>query len=117
MDYNLSIKWIAKENGINSESVRKILKRAMINYPKQVKNLPRVISFDEFKADTQYGKRKQVLKMVITRTPFRISLCGGGSDIKSFYEKHGGCVLSTTINKYMYITTHPSFEKKQQFLN
>lgn len=55
--------------------------------------------------------------MVITRTPFRISLCGGGSDIKSFYEKHGGCVLSTTINKYMYITTHPSFEKKQQFLN
>ena len=35
MDYNLSIKWIAKENGINTESARKILKKAMINYPKQ----------------------------------------------------------------------------------
>lgn len=61
MDYNLSIKWIAKENGINSESVRKILKRAMINYPKQIKSLPRVISFYEFKADTQYGKYAFVL--------------------------------------------------------
>ena len=61
MDYNLSIKWIVKENGINSESVRKILKKAMINYPKQIKNLPRVISFDEFKADTQYGKYAFVL--------------------------------------------------------
>ena len=50
--------------------------------------------------------------MIITRTPFRISLCGGGSDIDTFYRKHGGCVLSTTINKYMYITSHPSFDKK-----
>ena len=67
MDYNLSIKWIAKENGINSESVRKILKKAMINYPKQIKNLPRVISFDEFKADTQYGKYAFVLNDPIHR--------------------------------------------------
>ncbi len=49
--------------------------------------------------------------MIITRTPFRVSFCGGGSDIDSFYKKHGGCVLSTTINKYMYITSHPSFDK------
>ena len=49
--------------------------------------------------------------MIITKTPFRISLCGGGSDINTFYKKHGGCVLSTTINKYMYITSHPSFDK------
>ncbi len=48
--------------------------------------------------------------MIITRTPFRVSLCGGGSDLPSFYEKHGGCVISTTINKYMYITAHPSFQ-------
>ena len=54
--------------------------------------------------------------MIITRTPFRVSLCGGGSYIKSFYEKHGGCVLSTTINKYMYITSHPSFDKKTTVL-
>lgn len=48
--------------------------------------------------------------MIITRTPFRMSFAGGGSDIASFYEKHGGCVLSTSLNKYMYISIHPSFE-------
>lgn len=48
--------------------------------------------------------------MIITRTPFRVSFCGGGSDIPKFYEKNGGCVLSTGINKYMYITIHKSFD-------
>ena len=42
--------------------------------------------------------------MIITKTPFRVSLCGGGSDLPAFYEKNGGCVISTTIKKYMYIT-------------
>ena len=54
--------------------------------------------------------------MIITRTPFRISFAGGGSDIASFYEKHDGCVLSTAINKYMYISVHPSFDRKQTIL-
>lgn len=54
--------------------------------------------------------------MIITRTPFRMSFAGGGSDIASFYEKHGGCVLSTTINKYMYISVHPSFESMDTVL-
>ena len=54
--------------------------------------------------------------MIITRTPFRMSFAGGGSDIASFYEKHGGCVLSTSINKYMYISVHPSFESMDTVL-
>ena len=54
--------------------------------------------------------------MIITRTPFRVSFAGGGSDIASFYEKHGGCVLSTSINKYMYISVHPSFEARETVL-
>ena len=54
--------------------------------------------------------------MVITKTPFRVSLCGGGSDLPAFYEKNGGCVISTTIKKYMYITSHPSFDKKTTVL-
>ena len=54
--------------------------------------------------------------MIITKTPFRVSLCGGGSDLPAFYEKNGGCVISTTINKYMYITSHPSFDKKNTVL-
>lgn len=54
--------------------------------------------------------------MIITRTPFRVSFAGGGSDISSFYTKHGGCVLSTAINKYMYISVHPSFDKDETVL-
>lgn len=51
--------------------------------------------------------------MIITRAPFRVSFCGGGSDLPSFYEKYSGCVLSTTIRKYMYLTIHNYFEKDQ----
>lgn len=54
--------------------------------------------------------------MIITRTPFRVSFAGGGSDISPFYSKHGGCVLSTAINKYMYISVHPSFDKDETVL-
>lgn len=51
--------------------------------------------------------------MIITRAPFRVSFCGGGSDLPCFYEKYGGCVLSTTIRKYMYLTIHNYFHKDQ----
>lgn len=51
--------------------------------------------------------------MIITRAPFRVSFCGGGSDLPSFYEQYGGCVLSTTIRKYMYLTIHNCFHKNQ----
>ena len=54
--------------------------------------------------------------MIITRTPFRISFCGGGSDLPAYYQKNGGCVISTTINKYMYIIIHKSFSSKQTVL-
>jgi len=42
--------------------------------------------------------------MIIARTPFRISFLGGGTDYPSWYRKHGGTVLATTIDKYCYIT-------------
>lgn len=42
--------------------------------------------------------------MVITKTPFRMSFFGGGTDIKEFYGEHGGSVLSTTFDKYCYVT-------------
>src|SRR3989338_1431507 len=45
--------------------------------------------------------------MIITRTPFRISFFGGGTDYPVWYEKNGGSVLSTSINKYCYITCRP----------
>jgi D-glycero-alpha-D-manno-heptose-7-phosphate kinase len=51
--------------------------------------------------------------MIITRTPFRISFVGGGSDLPSYYHKSPGAVLSTTINRYMYLSTHRFFEKNR----
>jgi D-glycero-alpha-D-manno-heptose-7-phosphate kinase len=48
--------------------------------------------------------------MIITKTPFRISFVGGGSDLEAFYAHHPGAVLSTSINQYMYISTHKFFE-------
>ncbi len=54
--------------------------------------------------------------MIITKTPFRISFAGGGSDMAAFYEKYGGCVLSTSISKYMYISIHPYFEADKTLL-
>lgn len=52
--------------------------------------------------------------MIGTRTPFRVSFAGGGSDLKAFYQRHPGCVLSTAINKYMFIFVHPYFDEKIQ---
>ena len=42
--------------------------------------------------------------MIISKTPFRISFFGGGTDIESFYRDYGGEVLGSTINKFCYIT-------------
>ena len=43
--------------------------------------------------------------MIISRTPLRISFAGGGTDIPSFYKKNTyGCVLSSAINKYIYVS-------------
>lgn len=54
--------------------------------------------------------------MIITKTPFRISFAGGGSDLPDFYEKYGGCVLSTSINRYCYISIHPYFNSRYTLL-
>lgn len=48
--------------------------------------------------------------MIITRTPLRISFAGGGSDLPSYYEQYGGAVVSTTINKYIYVTINKKFD-------
>ncbi len=58
-------------------------------------------------------------KIITTATPQRISFAGGGTDINYFYEKHGGLVLSTTIDKFIYVTvkTHNELFKKKYRLN
>ena len=59
--YNLSLKYIANENNVSEDTVRDILKEAMEGYPEHVRNLPKVISMDEFKANTNKGKYAFVL--------------------------------------------------------
>jgi D-glycero-alpha-D-manno-heptose-7-phosphate kinase len=58
-------------------------------------------------------------KIITTATPQRISFAGGGTDINYFYEKHGGLVLSTTIDKFIYVTVkvHNELFKKKYRLN
>lgn len=51
--------------------------------------------------------------MIISRTPFRISYVGGGSDLPAYYREHGGAVLSSTIAKYLYVSSHDYFEAGQ----
>lgn len=50
--------------------------------------------------------------MIITRTPLRISFCGGGTDLESYYSKEGGSVVSTSINKYVYVLVNGSMDGK-----
>jgi D-glycero-alpha-D-manno-heptose-7-phosphate kinase len=47
--------------------------------------------------------------MIIVRSPMRISLGGGGTDLPSYYRRHGGFVISAAIDKYVYITLHETF--------
>ena len=50
--------------------------------------------------------------MIITRTPLRISFAGGGTDLRAFYGRERGAVVSTAIDKYIYITVNRKFDNK-----
>ena len=50
--------------------------------------------------------------MIISKTPFRISFAGGGTDIADYYKTGKGCVVSTAINKYMFISVHQPFDNR-----
>ncbi len=63
--------------------------------------------------------------MIITQTPFRMSFFGGGTDFSGFYNEHGGAVISTTFDKYAYVTvrhlppffdyrTHLTYSKEEK---
>ncbi len=50
--------------------------------------------------------------MIITRTPLRISIAGGGTDIESFYSREVGCVVSSAIDKFIYVIVKERFDRK-----
>jgi galactokinase/mevalonate kinase-like predicted kinase len=49
--------------------------------------------------------------MIVSKTPLRMSYVGGGSDLSSFYRHEMGAVLSTTIDKYIYVAINKPFNK------
>lgn len=50
--------------------------------------------------------------MIITRSPLRISLGGGGTDLPSYYREHGGFLVAAAIDKYVYLTQHRTFQEE-----
>ena len=55
--------------------------------------------------------------MIITRSPLRISLGGGGTDLPSYYREHGGFLIAGAIDKYVYITLHEPFVDQITFIH
>tara|TARA_Y100000356_G_scaffold64616_1_gene52868 strand:+ start:1154 stop:2179 length:1026 start_codon:yes stop_codon:yes gene_type:complete len=51
--------------------------------------------------------------MIISRSPYRITLGGGGTDRPDFYERHGGFVISMALDKYIYVTLKPDYIEKE----
>src|SRR5512135_417207 len=50
--------------------------------------------------------------MIVTQTPLRISFLGGGTDFPDYYREEGGCVVSSTIDKYIYVIIKQRFDDK-----
>lgn len=49
--------------------------------------------------------------MIITRTPFRISIGGGGTDLPSYYERFGGLVVAAAISQYVFVSINHMFSE------
>jgi len=50
--------------------------------------------------------------MIITRSPLRVSLGGGGTDLPSYYQEYGGFIVAAAVDKYVYITQHRTFQEE-----
>src|SRR5215471_17904187 len=50
--------------------------------------------------------------LIITRSPLRLALGGGGTDLPSYYQRHGGFVIGAAIDKHVYVTVHEPFVDK-----
>lgn len=50
--------------------------------------------------------------MIIVQAPLRVSLFGGGTDFPDYFKENGGCVLSTAIDKYIFVTIKERFDNK-----
>src|SRR6476646_7464656 len=66
-------------------------------------------SRDSGKMEGVSGQKLTALRMIITRSPLRITLGGGGTDLPSYYRRHGGFLIAAAIDKYVYVTVMRPF--------
>ncbi len=52
------------------------------------------------------------MSVIFSRAPLRISLGGGGTDLPSYYEDHGGFLIAGAIDKYVYMLIHTEFQRR-----
>ena len=106
---NFNIKQIAKDNDISQDKVRNILKDAMSDYPEHLNTLPQVISMDEFKADTSFGKYAFILNDPIKKRTLDILLSRRKDFLISYFthiENRGNVkyVISDMYDPYLLVT-------------
>ena len=87
LEYNLSLKYIAKENNITDNAVRNILKNALSGYPNHLRLLPSIISFDEFKADTRKGKYAFIVNDLLHKKVLDILPSRKKEDLMQYFTK------------------------------
>lgn len=109
LEYNLTLKYIAKNNNISDMTVRNILLNAMKDYPEYVRLLPRVISFDEFKADTDRGKYAFILNDPIHKATLDILPTRKKDDLIQYFTKTENrssveFVISDMYEPYLLVT-------------
>jgi transposase len=109
-DYNLSVSYIAVHNNISDNTVRNVLKSYMKDYPKYLRLLPSVISFDEFKADTRRGKYAFIVNDVLHKTVLDILPTRKKDDLIQYFthiENRSSVqyVISDMYEPYLLVTT------------
>ena len=110
MDYNLSLKYIATHNDVSDNTVRNVLKNKMKDYPTNLKKLPSIISFDEFKADTRKGKYAFIVNDVLHKTVLDILPTRKKDDLIQYFtsiENRSSVqyVVSDMYEPYLLVTT------------
>ena len=109
-EYNLSMSYIAKINNVTDNEVRYILKKHMKNYPSKLKNLPSVISFDEFKADTRKGKYAFIINDILHKKTLDILPTRKKEDLIQYFTHIENrplvqYVVSDMYEPYLLVTT------------
>lgn len=109
LNYNLSMKYIAEENNVSDVAVRNELKSMMKDYPEFPNSLPRVISFDEFKADTNYGKYAFIMNDPIHKKTLDVLPSRKKDYLINYFTKVGNrqsveYVISDMYEPYLIVT-------------